>query len=72
MSASPVFGPTQMSDEALSKRVVEMSLEGQTDSFEWHCLDEEVQRRLAEDYVDSTAAAAASGRFKPVLVAKIG
>jgi len=72
MSASPVFGPTQLSDEALSRRIAEMSLEGQTESFEWHCLDQEVQRRLAEDYVDSSAAATAMGRFKPVLVANIG
>lgn len=59
---------SELTHEDLSQRVVELALAGQTDCFEWHCLDQEIQRRLQDDYGRSDADGAV-GRFRPVLVA---
>ena len=71
MSANPVFALQQWSHAALTERVVELALADMTDSFEWHCLDQEVQSRLADDYVDRSSPVAPAGRFRPILVANI-
>ncbi len=71
MSANPVFHPDQLSDSSLSERVMQLAMSGDTDSFEWHCLDQELQRRLADDYVDRSIPAAPGGRFLPVLVGDV-
>ena len=68
MSAIPVFALHQWSHAELTERVVQLTLADDTDSFEWHRLDQEVQARLADDYVDRSAPIAAAGRFRPVLV----
>ncbi len=71
MSANPVFSLHQWSDAELAERVVHLALAYQTDSFEWNCLDQEVQNRLADDYADRDAPPAPAGRFRPTLVANI-
>ncbi len=68
MSANPVFKINELTHDELSERVVFLALAGETDSFEWHCLDQEVHRRLAEDYADRDQPAGQPGRFRPVLV----
>lgn len=68
MSAKPIFALDQWSHTELTERVVQLALANDTDSFEWHRLDQEVQNRLADDYVDRTSPAAPAGRFRPVLV----
>ncbi len=67
MSANPAFSHSELNHADLSQRVVELALAGDTESFEWHCLDREVQRRLGDDY-GRTDGDGAVGRFRPVLV----
>jgi len=71
MSANPVFALHQWTHDALTQRVVFLALAGETDSFEWHCLDQEVQRRLADGYDDGTRPIGPVGRFRPVLVVNV-
>jgi len=71
MSANPVFSLNLWSHAALTERVVQLALDGDTDSFEWHCLDEEVQSRLAVDYAERDSSAPPAGRFRPVLVTNV-
>lgn len=73
MSADPVFALHQWSHAQVTERVVELALANDTDSFEWHCLDLEVQSRLADDYIDRnpSAPSAPVGRFRPILVVNI-
>ncbi|MEO6064802.1 MAG: hypothetical protein ABIP49_03340 [Lysobacterales bacterium] len=73
MSANPVFALHQWTHAQVTERIVELALADDTDSFEWHCLDREVQNRLANDYVDRNpnAPSPPPGRFRPVLIVNI-
>ncbi len=68
MSAKPVFSLNLWSHAELTERVGQLALDDQRDSFEWHCLDQEVLRRLIEDYAERPPSGTPAGGFHPVLV----